>query len=157
MKSIVFIFGVKNIVSLLKMLVLFNLTIGTKTQSANVNGKVWKLANITWWISSDISQFWLHHVACLDQAREKHSMDYNLISIFELPSLQRASDIRNKTLFSKNINRYFRVVHRLPKLKSRLFDVFLRALRRPTLHTWCTRQLVYIEKCMENHGFSKIG
>ena len=47
----------------------FNNLFGIKTKRANVNRKVLKLGNITWGISSDISQFWLHHVTCLDQSR----------------------------------------------------------------------------------------
>ena len=42
---------------------------------ANVNRKVRKLGNITWGISSDIPQFWLHHVTCLDQSRARKIFD----------------------------------------------------------------------------------
>ena len=41
----------------------------TKTELANVKRKLWKLGNITWGISPDISHFWLCHVTCLDQSR----------------------------------------------------------------------------------------
>ena len=46
----------------------FNNLLGIKAKRANVNLKVRKLGNITWGIS-DIPQFWLHHVTCLDQSR----------------------------------------------------------------------------------------
>ena len=46
----------------------FNNLLGIKTKCANVNHKGLKLGNITWGISSDIPQFWLHHVTCLDQS-----------------------------------------------------------------------------------------
>ena len=56
----------------------FNNLLGVTAKRANVNRKVRKLGNITWGISSDIPQFWLHHVTCLDQSRaRKIFVDYN--------------------------------------------------------------------------------
>ena len=53
----------------------FNNLLGMKTKRANVNRKVRKLGNITWGISSDIPQFWLHQVTCLDQSRSRKIFD----------------------------------------------------------------------------------
>ena len=63
--------GAQNIFSLFKMLssVYFNDFVGIKTKRANVNRKVRKLGNITWGISPDIPQCWVHHVMCFDQLR----------------------------------------------------------------------------------------
>ena len=46
----------------------FNNLLGIKAKRANVNRKVRKLGNITSGISSDVPQFWLHHVTRLDQS-----------------------------------------------------------------------------------------
>ena len=58
----------QNIISLLKVFsfIHFNNLLGIKAKCANLNCKVQNLGNITWGISSDIPQFWLHHVTCLD-------------------------------------------------------------------------------------------
>ena len=53
----------------------FNNLLGIQAKRANVNRKVRKLGNITWGISSDIPQFWLHHVTCLDQSRARKIFD----------------------------------------------------------------------------------
>ena len=67
--------NVKENLSVLKILLVcsvfssihFNNLLGIKAKPVNVNRRVSKLGNITWGISSDIPQFWLHHVICLDQ------------------------------------------------------------------------------------------
>ena len=53
----------------------FNNLLGIQAKRANVNRKVRKLGNITWVISSDIPQFWLHHVTCLDQSHVQKIFD----------------------------------------------------------------------------------
>ena len=67
----------QNIISLLKLFsfIHFNNLVGIKAKRANVNRRVPKLGNITWGISSDIPQFWLHHVTCLDQSRARKMFD----------------------------------------------------------------------------------
>ena len=67
----------QNVISLFTVfsLIHFNNLLGIKTKRANVNRKVLKLGNITWGISSDIPQFWLHHVTCLDQSRARKIFD----------------------------------------------------------------------------------
>ena len=67
----------QNIISLFKVFsfIHFNNLLGIKAKRANVNRKVRKLGNITWGISSDIPQFWLHHVTCLDQSRARKIFD----------------------------------------------------------------------------------
>ena len=67
----------QNIISLLKVFnsIHFNNLLGIKAKGADVNRKVQKLGNITWGISSDIPQFWLHHVTCLDQSRARKIFD----------------------------------------------------------------------------------
>ena len=67
----------ENIISLFKVFsfIHFNNLLGIKTILANVNRKVLKLGNITWGISSDIPQFWLHYVTCLDQSRARKIFD----------------------------------------------------------------------------------
>ena len=67
----------QNIISLFKVFsfIHFNNLLGIKTKRANVNRKVLKLGDITWGISSDIPQFWLHHVTCLDQSRARKIFD----------------------------------------------------------------------------------
>ena len=66
--------GAQNIVSLLKMFssIHFSNLSGMKSKRTNANRKVQKLENITWGISSDIPQFWLHHVTCLGHSRAKN-------------------------------------------------------------------------------------
>ena len=68
--------GAQNIVSLIKMFcsIHFNNLVGMKTKRANVNRKVRKLWNITWGISPDIPQFWLHHVMYFDQSRARKNI-----------------------------------------------------------------------------------
>ena len=67
----------QNVISLFTVFsfIHFNNLLGIKTKRANVNRKVLKLGNITWGISSDIPQFWLHHVTCLDQSRARKIFD----------------------------------------------------------------------------------
>ena len=67
----------QNIISLFKVssFIHFNNLLGIQAKRANVNHKVRKLGNITWGISSDIPQFWLHHVTCLDQSRARKIFD----------------------------------------------------------------------------------
>ena len=67
----------QNIISLFKVFsfIHFDNLFGIKTKRANVNRKGLKLGNITWGISSDIPQFWLHHVTCLDQSRARKIFD----------------------------------------------------------------------------------
>ena len=67
----------QNITSLFKVFsfIHFNNLHGIKAKRANVNRKVRKLGNITWGISSDIPQFWLHHVTCFDQSRARKIFD----------------------------------------------------------------------------------
>ena len=67
----------QNIISLLKVFrfIHFNNLLGIKAKRANVNRRVPKLGNITWGISCDIPQFWLHHVTCLDQSHAKYLLD----------------------------------------------------------------------------------
>ena len=87
----------QNIISLFKVFsfIYFNNLLGTKTKRANVNRKVLKLGNITWGISPDIPQFWLHHVMCFDQSRarkifdEKYLMDYKSRSLTHEPKQAR--------------------------------------------------------------------
>ena len=69
--------GAQNMISLFKVLsfIHFNNLLGVKVKHANVNHKVRKLGNMTWGISSDIPQFWLHHVTCLDQSRARKIFD----------------------------------------------------------------------------------
>ena len=61
----------QNIISLFKVFsfIHFDNLLGIKAKRADVSRKVRKLGNITWGISSDIPQFWLRHVTCLDQSR----------------------------------------------------------------------------------------
>ena len=67
----------QNIISLYKVfsLIHFNNLLGIKAKCADVNRKVRELGNITWGISADIPQFWLHHVTCLDQSRARKIFD----------------------------------------------------------------------------------
>ena len=67
----------QNIISLLKVFSFlhFNDLLRIKAKRANVIRRVSKLGNITWGISSDIPQFWLHHVTCLDQSRARKIFD----------------------------------------------------------------------------------
>ena len=67
----------QNIISLFKVFsfIHFNNLVGIKAKRANVNRKVRKLENITWGISSDILQFWLHHVTYLNQSRARKIFD----------------------------------------------------------------------------------
>ena len=67
----------QNIISLFKVssFIHVNYLLGIKTKRANVNRKVRKLGNISWGISSDIPQFQLHHVTCLDQSRARKIFD----------------------------------------------------------------------------------
>ena len=67
----------QNVISLFKVFgfIHFNNLLGIKTKRANVNHKVLKLGNITWGISSDIPQFWLHHVTCFDQSHARKIFD----------------------------------------------------------------------------------
>ena len=67
----------QNIISLLKVFsfIHFNNLLEIKVKRANVNRRIPKLGNITWGISSDIPQFWLHHVTCLDQSRARKIFD----------------------------------------------------------------------------------
>ena len=67
----------QNITSLFRELnfIHFNNLLGIKAKRADVNRKVQKLGNITWGISSDIPQFWLHHVTCLDQSHARKIFD----------------------------------------------------------------------------------
>ena len=69
--------GPQNIVSLFKVFtsIHFKNLLRMKTKRANVNREVRKLGNITWGISSDIPQFWLHHMTCLDQSRVRKIFD----------------------------------------------------------------------------------
>ena len=53
----------------------FNNLLGIQAKRLNVNRKVRKLGNITWGISSDIPQFWLHQVTRLDQSRARKIFD----------------------------------------------------------------------------------
>ena len=74
----------QNIINLLKVFsfIHFNNLLGIKAKRADVNRKVQKLGNITWGISSDIPQFWLHHVTCLDQSRAKNIRWIIIIGIY---------------------------------------------------------------------------
>ena len=67
----------QNIISLLKVFsfIHFNNLLRIKAKRANANRRVSKLGNITYGISSDIPQFWLHHVMCLDQSRGRKIFD----------------------------------------------------------------------------------
>ena len=67
----------QNIISLLKVFsfIHFHNLFGIKAKRANINRRVPKLGNITWGISSDIPQFWLHHVTYLDQSRARKIFD----------------------------------------------------------------------------------
>ena len=67
----------QNIISQFKVVscIHFNNLLGIKAKRAKVNRKVRKLGNITWGISSDIPQFWLHHVTRLDQSRARQIFD----------------------------------------------------------------------------------
>ena len=67
----------QNIISVFQVFTFihFNNLLGIKAKCANVNRKVRKLGNITWGMSSDIPQFWLHHVTCLDQSRTRKIFD----------------------------------------------------------------------------------
>ena len=69
-------YGTQNIVSLFKMFSFIHLNnlVGMKTKCANVNRKVRKLGNITWGISPDNPQFWLHHVMCFDQSHVRKNI-----------------------------------------------------------------------------------
>ena len=66
----------QNIASLFKMFssIHFNNLVRMKAKRASVNRKVRKLGNITWGISPDIPQFWLHHVMCFDQSRARKNI-----------------------------------------------------------------------------------
>ena len=70
------------IISLFKVFsfIHFNNLLGMKAKRADVNRKVRKLGNITWGISSDIPQFWLRHVTCLDQSHARKIFDGLYIS-----------------------------------------------------------------------------
>ena len=70
-------FGPQNIVSLFKVFTSIHVKnlLRMKTKRANVNREVRKLGNITWGISSDIPQFWLHHMTCLHQSRARKIFD----------------------------------------------------------------------------------
>ena len=48
---------------------MFSSLVQMKTKHVNVNHKIRKLGNITWGISPDVPQFWVHHVMCFDQLR----------------------------------------------------------------------------------------
>ena len=67
----------QNIITLFKVFsfIHFNNLLGIQAKRANVNRNVRKLGNITWGIYSDIPQFCLHHVACLDQSRARKIFD----------------------------------------------------------------------------------
>ena len=65
----------QNIISLFKVFIPFNNLLRIKAKRADVNRKVRKLGNITWGISSDIPQFWLHRVTCLDQSHAQKIFD----------------------------------------------------------------------------------
>ena len=67
----------QNIISLLKVFsfIHVNNLLRIKAKRANVNRRVPKLGNITWGLSSDIPQFWLHHVMCLDQSCARRIFD----------------------------------------------------------------------------------
>ena len=67
----------QNIINLFKVFsfIHFKNLLRIKAKRADVNSKVRKLGNITWRITSDIPQLWLHHVTCFDQSRARKIFD----------------------------------------------------------------------------------
>lgn len=51
-----------------------------KTERANIKRWFWKLGNITWGMSCNVPQLWVHHVTCLDRITRDEKKNWRIIT-----------------------------------------------------------------------------